>query len=113
MQQDQWVVYLIHFERPYYHARHYLGTTNDLEHRLQQHAKGTRSGGARLMEVVTQAGIAWWVARTWIGGRELERQLKSWKSGCRLCPLCSAEREIEQTSVDMVSEQELAQQGWV
>jgi hypothetical protein len=56
------VVYLIHFDQPYYHARHYLGTTYDLEHRLAQHALGRRAGGARLMEVITQAGITWRVA---------------------------------------------------
>ena len=112
MRQGRWVVYLIHFERPYHHARHYLGTTNDLEQRLQQHAKGRRYGGARLMEVIIEAGIGWHVVRTWDGGRELEQQLKAWNNGCRLCPICKAERRLEQTSSDTVTEQELEQQGW-
>jgi len=90
------LVYLIHFDQPYYHARHYLGTTNDLEHRLQQHAAGRRYGGARLMEVITQAGISWRVACTWAGGREVEQQLKAWNNSCRLCPICKAERIAEQ-----------------
>ncbi len=60
-QSSQWVVYLIHFDRPYQHARHYLGTTNDLPHRLRQHASGCKYGGARLMEVIVQAG--WFVRR--------------------------------------------------
>jgi predicted GIY-YIG superfamily endonuclease len=79
-------VYLLHFDRPYRHAKHYLGTAADLEQRLRQH--GTASG-ARLMEVVAEHGIGWRLARTWDGGRELERKLKSHKHGPRLCPLCN------------------------
>jgi predicted GIY-YIG superfamily endonuclease len=103
---DNEVVYLIHFDQPYYHARHYLGTTNDLAQRLQQHQWGTRYGGARLMEVITQAGITWRVACTWPGGRALERQLKNWHGGARLCPICKAERFVDQMIPDTVSEEE-------
>jgi predicted GIY-YIG superfamily endonuclease len=31
------VVYLLHFHVPYKHARHYLGSTDDLTKRLNQH----------------------------------------------------------------------------
>ncbi|MBV9709088.1 MAG: endonuclease [Chloroflexi bacterium] len=78
-------VYLLHFERRYKHAGHYLGYTHDLATRLAQHRAGN---GARLMEVITQAGIAWTVACVWEGGRDVEMQLKRWHSGVRLCPLC-------------------------
>jgi predicted GIY-YIG superfamily endonuclease len=84
-------VYLLHFEQPYRHARHYLGSTTSLDTRLKQHTRGRKAGGARLMEVVNQAGIPWRLARTWEGGREEERQLKGWNNGCRLCPICKAE----------------------
>jgi predicted GIY-YIG superfamily endonuclease len=78
-------VYLIHFLEPYKHAEHYLGSTNDLEHRLAMHRSGQ---GARLMEVITQAGIPWKVACVWEGGRDVEKQLKRRHSGKRLCPIC-------------------------
>lgn len=110
--QGQWVVYLIHFNRPYHHARHYLGTTNNLERRLWQHAAGRRHGGARLMEVIIAAGITYQLACTWEGGRELEQRLKAWNNGGRLCPICKAQQQVEQTSVDIVTEQDLEQQGW-
>ncbi len=84
-------VYLIHFERNYRHARHYLGVASDLEVRLEQHKRGRKAGGARLMEVIKDAGIGWRVARTWQGGRDLERRLKGWHNGSRLCPICKAE----------------------
>jgi hypothetical protein len=58
------VVYLVHFSEPYRHARHYTGWTVDLEARLAEHRAGR---GARLLQVVAQAGIGWTLARTWEG----------------------------------------------
>ncbi|MFI6814737.1 hypothetical protein ACIBG7_20155 [Nonomuraea sp. NPDC050328] len=79
-------VYLLHFDRPYRHARHYIGwTAGDLERRLQQHRSGK---GARLLEVITAAGISFAVARIWDGGRNLERSLKRRGGASRCCPLC-------------------------
>jgi predicted GIY-YIG superfamily endonuclease len=80
-------VYLLHFARPYGHAQHYLGWASKLEQRLAQHRAGR---GARLLEVITDAGIPWRLARTWSGPRALERRLKGWHSGRRLCSLCGA-----------------------
>lgn len=92
------VVYLIHFERPYKHARHYLGVTSNLNRRLSQHRNGT---GARLMEVISAAQINWEIVRTWNGGHELERKLKAWNNSCRLCPICKQERK---TNVRLTTE---------
>lgn len=83
-------VYLLHFSEPYFHARHYLGSTCDLEHRLELHRVGR---GARLMEVVRDAGIEFEICRLWrfdtcIEARAFERKLKHWHSGMRLCPVC-------------------------
>ncbi|HEX4811987.1 MAG TPA: hypothetical protein VFV66_04470 [Nonomuraea sp.] len=79
-------VYLLHFERPYKHARHYIGwTPGDLNRRLRQHRNGT---GARLLAVITAAGIDFVVARVWTGGRNLERSLKNRGGASRCCPLC-------------------------
>jgi predicted GIY-YIG superfamily endonuclease len=78
-------VYLLHFERRYKHAGHYLGYTHDLEARIRAHRLGQ---GARLMEVIAQAGIPFVVARTWEGGRDVEMALKTWKNGPKLCPIC-------------------------
>ena len=79
-------VYLIHFNTPYKHARHYLGYTRDLDRRITDHLCGM---GARLMEVITTAGIEWKVVRTWKGDRNRERQLKNRKEAPALCPICS------------------------
>ncbi len=82
-------VYLLHFATAYKHARHYLGYTANLEERLARHAAGN---GARLVQVITEAGIAFVLARTWPGNRTLERQLKNQKHAGRLCPICLAEK---------------------
>lgn len=79
-------VYLLHFDRPYGHARHYCGWTEDLESRLAAHAAGR---GARLITVINQAGIGWTLARTWPNvTRSVERGLKNQGGASRRCPLC-------------------------
>jgi len=78
-------VYLLHFDRPYQHARHYLGWTTDLDSRLAEHLAGR---GARLLQVVHHAGIGWTLARTWTGPRGRERQLKRQGGASRRCPCC-------------------------
>jgi predicted GIY-YIG superfamily endonuclease len=79
-------VYLLHFDQPYKHARHYLGYSGNLEQRLAAHRAGY---GARLMEVVAAAGISFTVARLWAeGDYQLEKRLKHQKHHSRLCPIC-------------------------
>jgi predicted GIY-YIG superfamily endonuclease len=82
---DCGTVYLLHFDRPYRHARHYTGWTSDLDHRLAEHAAGR---GARLLAVIHAAGIGWQLARTWPGTRTAERALKRQGGASRRCPLC-------------------------
>lgn len=82
-------VYLIHFEEPYKHAQHYLGWASNLDGRLRHHRKGT---GGNLMRIVTRAGIAWRVVRTWDGDRHLERRIKNIGGLARCCPVCGGTR---------------------
>jgi predicted GIY-YIG superfamily endonuclease len=80
------VVYLLHFDRPYKHARHYTGWTEDLLDRLTQHANGQ---GARLMEVIREARIGFILIRTCEGTRRTERAIKNDGGAVRYCPLCT------------------------
>ncbi len=82
-------VYLIHFDRPYKHAKHYLGYVSgdkkNVDRRLEKHRSGT---GARLMEIVVDAGITFSVSRVWENvDRHFERRLKQRGKG-RICPSC-------------------------
>jgi predicted GIY-YIG superfamily endonuclease len=79
-------VHLLHFARPYRHARHYAGWTHDLAARLAEHRAGR---GARLLSVFVDAGIGWELARTWPdSSRTRERALKRQGGASRRCPLC-------------------------
>jgi hypothetical protein len=86
-------VYLLHFDQRYEHAGHYTGFAESsgaegsgLLKRLGEHAAGR---GARLVEVITQAGISFRLARTWPGvTRARERQLKRQGGASRRCPIC-------------------------
>jgi hypothetical protein len=87
-------VYLIHFNRRYRHARHYMGfcETDDISARMERHRSGN---GARLMAAVFGAGIAVRIARLWRGrkaDRTFERKLKNCYRLADLCPLCSGPR---------------------
>jgi hypothetical protein len=64
------VIYMLCFHQPYKHARHYVVWTEDLLDRLDRHAKGN---GARLVEVITQAGIGFTLVRICEGTRTTER----------------------------------------
>jgi len=81
-------IYLLHFDTPYKHAKHYLGYTESFEKRIERHLQGH---GARLINVIVEAGITFQVARLWKGDRRLERQLKNKKNACKLCPICRGE----------------------
>lgn len=89
-------VYLLHFDRPYKHARHYLGysrTMEGVERRIAVHRAATPGDGQnhRLLSIIREAGITFTVAKIWPEAtRQDERQ---WKKGAsrRRCPICQAE----------------------
>ena len=88
--------YLLHFNRPFGHARHYLGITTNLAWRLRRHSSGD---GAKLLRHVKEAGITWQVAREWqeddkpveLTWREFELRLKG-RHAARQCPICKQEK---------------------
>jgi len=83
------VIYLLHFERSYHHARHYLGYTDDLESRLAAHRAGR---GSPLVAAAVRDGIDFDLAATWPGDRHQERRLHRYRnSPRRLCPICRAD----------------------
>ena len=84
------IIYLICFDKPYHHARHYLGFTTDLQKRIDKHMSGE---GSKLLRAVTEAGITWSVVKTWEGDRNFERSLKNKKNTPKLCPRCGGNHE--------------------
>jgi predicted GIY-YIG superfamily endonuclease len=86
-------IYLLHFEQPFKHARHYMGWASKLEERLYHHEQGT---GANLLRHVKAAGISWELVRTWNNvDRNEERRMKNMGGLARVCPLCQAEAKVQ------------------
>jgi hypothetical protein len=83
------MIYILHFDEPYFHARHYVGycAEGKLEQRLARHRAGQ---GSRLMWAIELAGIEYTLALTHPGDRHFERRLKKAKNTARFCPLCRA-----------------------
>ncbi len=68
------MLYLVHFDWPFGHARHDLGYAENAERRMRRHLAGR---GSRLLAYVIETGIGVTLARTWEDGdREQERRLK-------------------------------------
>lgn len=89
-------VYLLHFDKPYRHAKHYVGYTamESLEQRLERHRDGR---GARLLAVCVEHGIGFKAVRTWRfksaeAARQKERKLKVSGGASRYCPCCKEAR---------------------
>lgn len=83
-------VYLLHFDQPLAHARHYTGWAKDLEARMAAHLGGS---GARLTAVVRAAGGGWTLALARSGDRYLERRLKRQGGATRWCPVCRGDAD--------------------
>lgn len=86
-------MYLLHFDQPLAHARHYVGYCDDDRYEAQEAVKTRldyhlRGKGSRLLAAVVRAGIGVQIARVWPkASRSFERRLKG-HSGTRYCPLC-------------------------
>jgi hypothetical protein len=84
-------VYLLHFDRPLAHARHYVGVALDgnVDRRLAEHLAGQ---GSPLVRAVVAAGIRVDLVLSAQGDRKLERRWHN-RHGSRICPRCNAPRQ--------------------
>lgn len=93
-------VYLLHFDRPFRHAKHYLGFAEDdrLHERIDTHynARIGDNHHHRLIQHVRAAGISFTLARIWWGAdRSKERRMKNRGHTAR-CPVCRPHLPTEQ-----------------
>lgn len=79
------MVYLLHFSRPYYHARHYLGFTLNLNRRLREHRRGA---GSPLMAAVVEDEIEPFLARTWSQVTRAFEKRAHHTARRQACPIC-------------------------
>ena len=78
-------IYLLHFDTPLAHARHYRGYSHDVLTRVEDHRNGC---GARITQVLKERGITFTLAGVWKGDRTLERKLHR-HGATRWCPICN------------------------
>lgn len=82
-------VYMLHFDRPVRHARHYRGWAKELDVRMAHHRAGT---GAKLTALAVKLGIGWETVLAIPGDKNLERQLHNRGGASRICPKCKETR---------------------
>ncbi len=92
-------LYLLHFDRPYKHARHYLGWSADvasLQRRVEAHAAASLGYGKnhKLMIAARAAGISFIVSRIWPHGTRADEKRKKQRGHARHCPICRAEAKV-------------------
>lgn len=84
-------VYVLHFEPPYLHARHYVGFTPDAnaDRRVGEHlAAGSK--GSPLVAAAVRAGCEVKLAHAFPGaGRDFEANLKARRDVRKWCPCCA------------------------
>lgn len=86
---DPQVIYLLHFEQPIGHCRHYIGrsTLGNIEARLARHSAGH---AARLTSIAAAKGIGFVLGNLWITpDREAERTFKTRWPSKKLCTTCT------------------------
>lgn len=90
------MVYIIHFDSPLAHAKHYVGfcedTDTSLDDRIKEHLSGR---GARILSVCNERGIGYQLARVLPGDRARERQIKNTKNTSSYCPICRALKKAQ------------------
>jgi predicted GIY-YIG superfamily endonuclease len=94
-----WYVYLLHFSSPLgtklHQAEHYVGLTNDLPSRLQEHRTGR---GAKITQAAVERGLALAIGALGLVSspdltpRQAERRMKTIKHAARYCELCAGRR---------------------
>lgn len=86
-------IYLIHFDRPLAHAKHYLGWCrgDHFDKRIRSHILGNR--GAKIVKAAVAAGIGFSVVATIENvDRNFERKLKNRGSCAKWCPHCDGDK---------------------
>ncbi|ROL61145.1 GIY-YIG nuclease family protein [Bacteroidetes/Chlorobi group bacterium ChocPot_Mid] len=82
------MVYILHFDKKFHHAQHYVGCTEDLQRRLKEHLN-CRQCGSKIVRAAIKKGIKIELAKVYPeGDRVLEKKIKSMKKTSLICPIC-------------------------
>jgi hypothetical protein len=85
-------VYLLHFDTPFRHARHYIGFSIDVDKRLEDQLRGN---GARLVRHALAAGISITLAQEFPNTSiRFELKMKNRGGAAKWCPVCKKENAL-------------------
>lgn len=87
------MIYILHIDPPFKHARHYVGWTKDIDvtRRVGEHLRQAGRRPSRLVGVALAAGCSVTLAGVLEGDRDFERQLKARGGAMKFCPACRVE----------------------
>ena len=90
-------VYLLHFDKPISHARHYMGYSDEDPERVDGRIDAHRAGkGANLTKVFKENNIDFVLDRVWIDvDRNFERRKKNSGGGARYCTICRRNKKLK------------------
>lgn len=84
-------IYVLHFDPPYAHAKHYVGFAEQPDKRIQEQLTSTGRRPSPLVRAAVASGARVLVVACFRGTRDEERRLKDGGTACRFCPLCRGE----------------------
>jgi|ERR1043166_1145738 predicted GIY-YIG superfamily endonuclease len=90
-----WSVYVIHFDPPHKHAKHYTGIVLNVQERFTEHSNGTGGkltkvaveNGTKLLLHTIKSGLSFYDAHA------LEIKLKKRHKASGYCPTCQKEKQ--------------------
>jgi predicted GIY-YIG superfamily endonuclease len=94
-EQKHGQLYLLHFDRPLNGRQHYLGWSENVPRRLEEHRKGQ---GGKTTAAYKRAGIGFTLAATWPGTKDDETEFKRKRLGS-LCLFCRKKNK-DMTTLD-------------
>lgn len=89
------MVFLLHFDQPFHHVRHFLTAADSIEAEPGHVAPLELIQASTTLEAAMKCGITARVARTWPGTQFTASRLRSLKNSSKLCPLCAVKGACE------------------
>ncbi len=82
------MVYILHFDKKLHHAQHYVGCTENIDRRMNEHLH-CHQCGSNLVRAAIKQGINVVLAKVYPNGdRALEKKIKAMKKTSLVCPIC-------------------------
>lgn len=89
------MVYLLHFDRPFHHIRHFLTVAPKEALSVGGGVSAAVVARSPLLDAALGAGVSITVTRTWNGDAVRAQQLQAHANSRRYCPVCTLKPNAE------------------